>query len=76
MGYTVAGFSVNADAGASLPQAAIAARLRSVRPGDIVIAHMNKPAGATAEAFAATLPELLARGYRFILLSETRLQPA
>jgi hypothetical protein len=52
------------------------ARLRSVRPGDIVIAHMNKPAGATAEAFAATLPELLARGYRFILLSETRLQPA
>jgi hypothetical protein len=28
-------------------------RLRSVRPGDLVIAHMNKPAAATAEALAA-----------------------
>jgi peptidoglycan/xylan/chitin deacetylase (PgdA/CDA1 family) len=75
MGYTIAGFSVNADAGATLSKAAIAARLRSVRPGDIVIAHMNKPAGATAEAFAATLPELLSRGYRFITLSGAQLQP-
>lgn len=75
MGYAVAGFSVNADAGASLSQAAITARLRAVKPGDVVIAHMNKPAGATAEAFAATLPELLARGLRFIKLSEAQLQP-
>lgn len=75
MGYQVAGFSVNADAGATLPRAAIAARLRAVRPGDIVIAHMNKPAGATAEAFADTLPLLLARGYRFVTLSAARLQP-
>lgn len=75
MGYEVAGFSVNADAGATLPQAAIAARLRAVRPGDVVIAHMNKPGGATAAAFAATLPQLLARGYRFITLSAARLQP-
>lgn len=73
MGYTVAGFSVNADAGATLPRTGIAARLRTIRPGDVVIAHMNKPAGATAEAFAATLPELLARGYRFVTLSGARL---
>lgn len=76
MGYEIAGFSVNADAGATLPRAAITARLRSVRPGDIVIAHMNKPAGATAEAFAAALPELLARGYRFVTLSQAKLQPS
>jgi peptidoglycan/xylan/chitin deacetylase (PgdA/CDA1 family) len=75
MGYTIAGFSVTADAGATLPQPAIAARLRSVRPGDIVIAHMNRPSGATAEALAATLPELLARGYRFVTLSGARLEP-
>jgi peptidoglycan/xylan/chitin deacetylase (PgdA/CDA1 family) len=74
MDYTIAGFSVNADAGATLPQAAVTARLRAVLPGDIVIAHMNKPAGATAEAFAATLPELLARGYRFVTLSTAQLQ--
>jgi peptidoglycan/xylan/chitin deacetylase (PgdA/CDA1 family) len=76
MGYAIAGFSLNADAGATLPKAAIVARLRSLQAGDVVIAHMNKPAGATAEAFAATLPELLARGYRFVTLSEARLQPA
>ncbi|CAM4004001.1 Polysaccharide deacetylase [Roseateles saccharophilus] len=76
MGYQVAGFSVNADAGATLSEAQISARLRAVQPGDIVIAHMNKPAGSTAEAFAATLPSLLAKGYRFVTLSGGRLQPA
>ena len=75
MGYIVAGFSVNADAGATLPRNAIVARLRAIRPGDIVIAHVNKPGGATAEAFAATLPELLARGYRFVTLFGAQLQP-
>ena len=75
MGYIVAGFSVNADAGATLPRKAIVARLRAVRPGDIVIAHVNKPGGATAEAFAAALPELLARGHRFVTLYGARLQP-
>ena len=76
MGYQVAGFSVNADAGATLPQASIMARLRAVQPGDVVIAHMNKPAGATAEALAAVLPELKARGYRFVTLTQGRLTPA
>lgn len=73
LGYRVAGFSVNADAGATLNQATIVARLRAVRPGDVVIAHMNKPTGATAEAFAKVLPELLARGYRFVKLSQAQL---
>lgn len=74
MGYRIAGFSLNADAGATLPQAAIVSRLRAVRPGDVVIAHLNKPRGATAEALAAVLPELQARGYRFVTLSQARLQ--
>lgn len=74
MGYRIAGFSLNADAGATLPQAAIVARLRAARPGDVVIAHLNRPAGATAEAFAAVLPELQGRGYRFVTLSQARLQ--
>ena len=75
MGYQVAGFSVNADAGATLPEAGIVARLRAVQPGDVVIAHMNKPAGATAEAFAAALPELIQRGFRFVLLSQRSIRP-
>ena len=75
MGYTIAGFSVNADAGATLSQAGVAARLRGVQAGDIVIAHMNKPAGSTAEGFAVALPELLARGFRFVKLGDARLLP-
>ncbi len=75
MGYAIAGFSVNADAGATLPQAAVVARLRGVKSGDVVIAHMNKPAGATYEGFAIALPELLARGFRFIKLSNAKLLP-
>jgi peptidoglycan/xylan/chitin deacetylase (PgdA/CDA1 family) len=75
MGYAIAGFSVNADAGATLPQSSIVARLRGVKNGDVVIAHMNKPAGATFEGFAVALPELLARRFRFVKLSDAQLVP-
>ena len=75
MGYAIAGFSVNADAGATLSRAGVAARLRGVQAGDIIIAHMNKPAGGTAKGFALALPELLARGFRFVKLSDARLLP-
>lgn len=74
LGYRIAGFSVNADDGATLSQEVIVARLRRVRAGDVVIAHMNKPDGATAEAFAIVLPELLGRGYRFVKLSQAHLK--
>lgn len=76
MGCQIAGFSINADAGASLSKAAIVDRFHSARPGDVVIAHMSKPAGATAEAFAAALPELKARGYRFVILAQAQQQPS
>lgn len=76
MGYRIAGFSVNADNGATLSARGVAAQLRRVRPGDVILAHMNKPAGATAEGFAAALPELLKRGLRFVKLGQARLVPA
>jgi peptidoglycan/xylan/chitin deacetylase (PgdA/CDA1 family) len=75
MGYTIAGFSVNGDAGASLSQAGVVARLRGVRSGDIVIAHMNKPSSSSARAFAVALPELVARGFHFVKLADGRLKP-
>lgn len=70
LGQQVAGFSVNADAGATLPKAAIVARLLAVRAGDVVIAHLNRPAGSTAEALAEALPALQARGVRFVTLTQ------
>lgn len=51
----------------------MAARLRGVKPGDIVIAHMNHPGRGTAAGFASALPGLLARGLRFGTLSQAEL---
>jgi peptidoglycan/xylan/chitin deacetylase (PgdA/CDA1 family) len=68
MGYRIAGFSVNADAGATLTRRAVAARLARVQPGDIVLAHMNKPQSESAEGLRDALPGLLARGIRFVTL--------
>lgn len=68
----VAGYSLNADDGATASAAVVAQRLKRAKPGDIVIAHMNRPAGGTAEGFAAALPVLLNQGVRFLRLSEVR----
>ena len=76
MGYKVAGFSVNADAGATLKRAAIIARVQAARPGDIIIAHMNKPRSDTAEGLEVGIRQLLQRGYRFVTLGTREVQLA
>jgi peptidoglycan/xylan/chitin deacetylase (PgdA/CDA1 family) len=72
MGYRIAGFSLNADAGATLSAAEIFARVRAARDGDILIAHMNRPRSDTAEGLAEGLSELQSRGFRFVLLRDER----
>ena len=74
LGYRIAGFSVNADAGATLPRAAIEKRLQRVQGGDVIIAHMNKPDSDTAEALALALPELRRQGYVFVRLDQAELR--
>ena len=74
MGYRIAGFSVNADVGATLPQATIEHRLQRVRGGDVIIAHMNKPDSDTAEGLAVGLAELQRQGYVFVRLDQAELQ--
>ncbi len=74
LGYKIAGFSVNADAGASLSYAAVLAHLRHVKGGDVIIAHMNKPKSQTAEAMSVGLLELLKRGLVFVRLDEVDLE--
>jgi peptidoglycan/xylan/chitin deacetylase (PgdA/CDA1 family) len=77
LGYRIAGFSLNADDGGTLGAPSVARRLREMRPGDIVIAHLNRPASGTAEGLAAALPELLARDQKFVTLSQAAgMQPA
>lgn len=74
MGYKIAGFSVNADAGATLKKPAIEQRLKSVQAGDVIIAHMNKPTSDTAEALSDGLAWLLKQGFIFVRLDQIELQ--
>jgi peptidoglycan/xylan/chitin deacetylase (PgdA/CDA1 family) len=75
MGYKVAGFSVNADNGATLAKKRIVARLKKVRSGDIIIAHVNKPASDTGKGMAEGLQLLLDRGFRFVKLNGSEVRP-
>jgi peptidoglycan/xylan/chitin deacetylase (PgdA/CDA1 family) len=73
MGQRVAGFSLNADGGATLSAAAVARSLARLQAGDVVIAHMNHPSSGTAAGFVRALPLLLAKGFRFVKLSQVAL---
>jgi peptidoglycan/xylan/chitin deacetylase (PgdA/CDA1 family) len=70
LGYRVAGFSVNVDDGASLSATRVAARLRHVQPGDILLAHMNHPAAGTGAGLTQALPDLQRQSLRFVRLSD------
>lgn len=74
LGFGIAGFSVNADAGATLNKAAIEQRLSRVKSGDVIIAHMNKPASQTAEGLSSGLLQLLRRGFVFVRLDQVDLR--
>jgi peptidoglycan/xylan/chitin deacetylase (PgdA/CDA1 family) len=76
MGYKIAGFSVNADNGATLSKRGIIARLRSVKAGDIIIAHLNKPKSASAAGLAEGLSWLTAQGFRFVKLNQSKVREA
>lgn len=69
LGLGIAGFAVNADAGATASPAQVTASLRSAPSGSIVIMHMNQPGHGTYPGLAAALPGLLARGTNFVHLA-------
>jgi peptidoglycan/xylan/chitin deacetylase (PgdA/CDA1 family) len=74
MGYKIAGFSVNADNGATLSKAAIEKKMKRVKAGDIIIAHMNKPASDSAEGLSAGLAYLLKAGFVFVRLDQVEIR--
>lgn len=74
LGYKIAGFSVNADNGATSKKSAIEKRLARIKPGDVIIAHMNKPSSDTAEGLTAGLTRLLQEGVVFVRLDQVELQ--
>jgi peptidoglycan/xylan/chitin deacetylase (PgdA/CDA1 family) len=76
LGYRVAGFSLNADAGATLSRREVSARVRAARDGDVILAHVNKPRTAVGEGLIDGLTALCERGYRFVRLGDTTLAPS
>lgn len=76
MGYKIAGFSVNADSGATLSKFAIEKRLERVQSGDVIIGHMNKPASDSAQGLAAGLTRLREAGFVFVRLDQVDLRAA
>jgi len=73
-GYRIAGFSVNADAGATLKRQAIEERLKHVKDRDVIIAHMNKPASDSAEGLSVALTDMLRAGIVFVRLDQVDLE--
>ncbi len=70
MGVAIAGFSVNADQGASLPAAAVAARIGGAGTGDVIVAHINQPHRDSGLGVVAGIAALRRRGARFIRLGD------
>lgn len=73
LGFKIAGFSVNADSGATAKTITIERRLKRVKADDVIIAHMNKPASDSAEGLAAGLTYLLKAGFVFVRLDQVDL---
>lgn len=65
LGYRIAGYSLNADVGASLPAATVSKRIAAARPGDVIIAHINHPERPAGAGVAEGIRSLVAKGVRF-----------
>jgi peptidoglycan/xylan/chitin deacetylase (PgdA/CDA1 family) len=74
LGYEVVNFSVRGDAGATYSGKQVKHALLNASPSSIVLMHMNRPEGDTAEGMMEAIPELRRRGFGFIKLSECGLR--
>lgn len=68
MGYRIAGYSLNADDGASVSARTAAKRLKAASDGDVIIAHVNQPTHAAGAGVAEGLKALKAKGAVFVKL--------
>jgi len=76
MGFAIAGFSLAADLGASLPAHAVEARIAAASNGDVVLAHINQPHRPSGAGVVAGVLALQRRGARFVQLDQTAVTPA
>jgi peptidoglycan/xylan/chitin deacetylase (PgdA/CDA1 family) len=70
MDVRIAGYSLNADAGASLPAASVARRLAAARSGDVIVAHVNQPHRPSGAGVAEGVAALKQSGVSFVRLGD------
>jgi peptidoglycan/xylan/chitin deacetylase (PgdA/CDA1 family) len=75
MGYRVAGYSLNADIGASLPSGQVVKRISAAKDGDVIIAHVNQPTHSAGAGVAAGILALKQKGFRFVRLQDVQEAP-
>ncbi len=68
MGFAIAGFSLSADQGASLPAATVAARVAKAQNGDVIIGHINQPRRSSGAGIAEGVAALKRQGMTFAWL--------
>ncbi len=66
MGWSIAGYSLNADEGASLPAASVARRIAAARSGDVIVAHVNQPHRPSGAGVAEGIAALKTAGTVFV----------
>ncbi len=69
-GYSVVGYTIAGDGGASFSKKEIISVLLKARPGDIILCHMNHPESSTAEGLMSVIPLLQEKGFRFVKLQD------
>jgi len=70
LGFRVAGFSLNADFGATASEQVAAERVTGAKDGDVIIAHINQPARAAGAGIARGIIALQDKGFRFVRLAD------
>jgi len=76
LGEAIAGYSIRADDGATLPAAAVVRRIAAARDGDVIIAHVNKPDRPSGAGVVQGIVALKAKGYLFVKLGPPPKQAA
>ena len=69
-GYRIAGYSLNADMGASLSAKTVARRMAAARSGDVIIAHINQPHRPAGAGVVEGILALQQSGTRFVRLED------
>jgi peptidoglycan/xylan/chitin deacetylase (PgdA/CDA1 family) len=75
MGFAIAGYSLSADLGASLPAPRVAARLEKARSGDVIVAHLNQPRRPSGQGVIDGLRTLQRQGTNFVRLDQVATTP-